>query len=61
MPFIPIKSSACTSLSWPLGNAKHVWAKKRVFDAIIGTRQLGEKHPTEKIVPSGLLGGWAWG
>ena len=61
MPFIPTKSRACTSLSRPLGNAKHVWAKKQVSDAMIGTCQLGEKTLTENIVPSGLLGGWACG
>ena len=38
-----------------------MYGQKRVSNAIIGTRQLGEKTPTENIVPSGLLGGWAWG
>ena len=45
-PFIPTKSGACMSMSWPLGNIamlqwlSHTRANKRVLDTIIGDHQL---------------------
>ena len=55
MPFIPTKSYACTTSSWPLGNAKTCKGEKRVPDAIFGSCQLREKTPTENIGQPGLL------
>ena len=55
MPFIPTKSYACTSSSWPLGNAKICKGEKRVPDAIFGSCQLREETPTENISQPGLL------
>jgi hypothetical protein len=64
MPFIPTKSDACTSTSWPRATffrLSHARAKSEFLTLSNWDQPAKGDNPGRKHWSSRIVGGWAWG